>query len=254
MTLNVDTSTINMPARSSPRPRIFVAIPSGGANRVNGLALPAINEHADVVFFNISGSAASWNRCLALALDLRDEDKIDHMMILHEDILPKRNDWSKVLWDEYEKHDADMMSAVVPIKDKRAVTSTAVETKNPWGPHRYTMREVMAGPVTWTHPEMLLNTGMILINLRRPWLDEYEKRGLCFTCENVMVKHPDTGKRQVGFFSEDWLFCRHARMCGATKLYATRAVPLSHIGSWNYDNDSAWGLEHDVGDFYAEAS
>ena len=74
----------------------------------------------------------------------RKTGKPDWFIMLHADIVPGCDTWVSLLIAEATKYDADVMSAVVPIKNQQGLTSTAVGVKGQkWGPRRrLTMTEV----------------------------------------------------------------------------------------------------------------
>jgi hypothetical protein len=103
------------------------------------------------------------------------------------------------------------------------------------------MTEVHALPATFTDQdvggELLLNTGLWVCDLTRPWVDTPEP--LHFQTLNRLVQDA-AGEWVAQVRSEDWEFSRRARARGA-KLFATRKVSLTHAGSQDYPNDHVWG-------------
>lgn len=155
------------------------------------------------------------------------------------------------LYDEKVRFGADVVSAVVPLKEDSGLTSTAYWT--PTGPMRLTMKEVAQLPETfgmddvravlkvpaWCGP-LLVNTGCWLADLARPWCDEVH-----FEFLTNIVKEKD-GFRVPVKMSEDWRLSKmlHERNC---KVLATRKVALNHHGDGKWTNQGAWGrLDHDV--------
>ncbi len=177
----------------------------------------------------------------------------------------------------------------MPIKSAAGLTSTAFELPDPtkrW--KRLTMNEVMGGPETFSevwldekggiHPpfsmknhldgevakvtrntKILLNTGMLLFDLREPWVNHVH-----FNISDEIVWIND--KKEVcapgapgaiptaKSTSEDWAFTKMARECPALppeqrcqRIFATRAVPLQHVGQQRYPNYQAWGMPEDDG-------
>src|SRR5438034_6910050 len=59
------------------------------------------------------------------ALNLREQNELKWFAMLHSDVIPEAF-WLDKLIAEAEKHQADMMSAVVPIKTDQGLTSTAI--------------------------------------------------------------------------------------------------------------------------------
>ncbi len=152
---------------------------------------------------------------------------------MHADVIPTEPLWLDKLMNEMETHQADIISAVIPIKDSRGLTSTAIESNNPWKPKRLTMHEIFKLGPTFTHPDLLVNTGLILINITKPFADK-----LWFRFEDTIINDGKEFKSYV--MSEDWLLSRDARKLGAS-IYATRTVACEHIGSNRFSNTFEWG-------------
>lgn len=180
--------------------------------------------------------------------------------MLHSDIRPD-NYWVDTLIDEAEKYGADMVSAVVPIKDHRGLTSTGVfNKKRPWLPeYRITLHQVHnALPETfdlsgvfaalgvpgdepfaphdlWT---LDVNTGCCVVRLDRDWAD----LGVYFENHDRIVLKD--GKWVPETQSEDWVFSRKISNAGG-KVMATRRVRCWHNGSGTWRSDKVWGQETD---------
>jgi GT2 family glycosyltransferase len=173
-----------------------------------------------------------FNRAWAAALNAG----ATFFMMIHDDILPVEDDWINTLFGELVANSASVVSVISPIKTPDGLTSTAVETDDPWNPRRLSMTEVFEKPETWTEPGLLLNTGLMLVDMRQDWVRE-----MCFTMRDRIVRKPD-GEYVAEVRPEDWEFSRAAREAGAT-LYATRKVVIQHIGRAGYDNSCAWGSQ-----------
>lgn len=184
-----------------------------------------------------------FDRMWSEALNARDERGVTHFAMLHDDVCPE-GVWVEDLVDELERLDADIVSAVVPIKDKRGLTSTAVSYGDIWHRRRITMHEAMRLPETFGSEDVggqiLLNTGCWVCDLRKPWCDEINFGSL----ERIVKKD---GRRVAEVVPEDWLFShRLHEMLGGAALYATRKVQLTHDGeSTHWPNYQAWGQEVD---------
>ena len=165
-----------------------------------------------------------------------DKGEATHFIMLHADVIPLNHDWGSILLEECERVQAGVLSAVIPIKTHEGITSTAIEQKSTqesggWGPKRFTMQEVMQMPETFTHPRLMVNTGLMVIDLRQEWSKE-----IVFDIQ-CGVKFD---KYEPYFLPEDWLLSRLAQRKGAS-LWATRKVRVLHKGSAPYGNDKTWG-------------
>lgn len=191
--------------------------------------------HVNFRLTGFSGLTCNFNRLLCDALD----GDYTHFVMLHADIAPNPG-WLDKLIEVMERFQADIVSAISPIKDERGLTSTAIENiEDPWHPIRFTMKEVFKLDPSFTRPDLLLNTGLMLVDIRKPWVNQVR-----FHVEDA-IKIVE-GKRYPLFMPEDWLFSRDARAAGAQTLVATREVLLNHIGGAYHDNASPWGTcEHD---------
>jgi len=180
--------------------------------------------------------------------------------MLHSDIRPD-NYWVDTLIDEAEKYGADMVSAVVPIKDPRGLTSTGLfDAMNPWLPRfRITLKEAhdclpetfdkwdaaalhpVAAEISdgqaadWT---LDVNTGCCVVRLDRDWAD----LGVWFENHDRIVLKD--GKWIPETQSEDWVFSRKISNAGG-KVMATRRVRCWHNGTGTWRSDKVWGQETD---------
>lgn len=179
----------------------------------------------------------SFNQAWAAALNARDWRNATHFAMLHNDIAPDPG-WLTVLLDELTSLDADVVSAVVPIKDERGLTSTAVYEGDPWCRRRLSLTEVNDLPDTFCGEDaggkLLLNTGLWVCDLRREWCND-----VCFHSAERIETGLD-GKRRAEVIPEDWLFSHWLNERGA-KLYATSKVRLRHIGETEFTNGEPWG-------------
>lgn len=188
-----------------------------------------------------------FNTLLCEALNARDNEGATHFAMLHNDVIPCRG-WLDILMSEMQAGDFDMVSAVIPIKNSKGLTSTGIDTPgNPWSVRRLTMREVYDLPATFTASDvpfrqsdspLLLNTGCWLMKLDQPWVD-----GLCFRQQDCIAWSVCDQKYVAQSISEDWDFSRQLVSRGA-RLAATRKVMLQHERP-EFNNTGPWG-EWDV--------
>lgn len=165
---------------------------------------------------------------------LNDRPKITHFAMIHDDICPQPN-WLDIMLSIMEKNKADVVSAISPLKTLEGKTSTAFGTGE-LGEQRkiLSIRAAFKMEPTITSDDILVNTGLMLVDMRKPWVEK-----VAFKFESDIVKGPD-GKFFPVEVSEDWIFSREAKKLGA-KLMATRMVQLKHMGRAAYTNTQPWG-------------
>lgn len=201
--------------------------------------------------------AAGYNHVWCQALNLRAKHDFKWFAMLHSDIVPE-DFWIDKLIAQAEKHDADVMSAVVPIKENSGVTSTAISgADNFTRCTRLTMKQILYPffPETFdadlavyglkniggdfevlvdSKPRLLVNTGCFVARLDRPWCERIH-----FTI-NDGIKQGPGGLYQNVVEPEDWFFSRRVAEEGG-KVMATRTIRLDHMGGRAYKSNEAWG-------------
>lgn len=194
----------------------------------------------------VEPSSSCLGHCFNIAYQMArreaDEGRCTHFIMLHADVIPLTAEWGSILLEECETYKAGIVSAIIPIKTHEGLTSTAIEKQetqdnNGWHPIRFTMKEVFQMPETFTHPRLMLNTGLMVIDMRQAWT-----KGLYFDIQC----HVKVDSYEPYFLPEDWLMSRYAQRNGAS-LYATRKVQVIHKGSAPYGNDKAWGAKASEG-------
>lgn len=179
-------------------------------------------------------------------------EPLTHFGMQHDDIVPHAA-WADTLIDEMETFGADVCSAVVPIKDARGLTSTALRNVATGETRRLTVTEVLQLPLTFGREDVLasgidvhgrdrdkilaVNTGLWVCAWDRPWVRSF--RG--FHDANDIRECAD-GTFKAVCLSEDWLWSEWATRQGVT-FCASRAVPLAHVDDdgVEYRNDHVWG-------------
>ena len=186
-------------------------------------------------FFQSSLLAYSFNMMWARTLNERESQGVTHFLLLHADIVPENFFLDKMMSIMQSKQ-ADVLSVVSPIKNMTGLTSTAIESEDPWKPHRLTLREIYdpAMDETFTHPKLLVNSGCLLVDIRKPWVNHVK-----FSIQDLVRKN-ENGLFEATAFSEDWYFSREARFHQA-RIFATREVKIQHIGQMEFGNDHGWG-------------
>lgn len=186
--------------------------------------------------------AFTFNTAWANARNGAEDGIFTHFLMLHKDVCPRNMppgtmDWFDKFAGEMEKTNADVLSAIIAIKDERGLTSTALDTDY-WGPQRITVKQANEQlPVTWTTDTLLFNTGMMLIDLRKPWIHETH-----FTINDRIVRV--NGKWMAQTEPEDWNFSRQCKRLGV-RYFVTRVVPVDHYGIGGYCSDQVWGMPSD---------
>ncbi len=208
----------------------------------------APNPNVEIVTRLHSSSSASqfaYDMVWCGAINQFNEGGATHFCRLDCDVVPTHHNWLGILVDELLKHDADIMTAVVPLKDDRGFTSTAIDdTGDLWNPRILTMTEVFDRHETFTDPDILVNTGLYLVDLSKPWVQARNEDGslaVSHHMRNKIIQRPD-GKWEARMRSEDWEMSRDLRKVGAVKQYATRKVELYHEFP-RYANWKVWGTQ-----------
>jgi hypothetical protein len=187
-------------------------------------------------FLTNSLLARGFNQLLCFALNHRKEG-VTHFLLHHADIAIKTEGWLGRMLEIMAAHKAEVLSCTVPLKSTQGLTSTAIEVGDPYPIQRLTMRELAQMPETFTHEKILLNTGVMLMDLSAPWIEE-----TVFQMKDEVIRDKD-GNFAPQTLSEDWFFSKWARSKGA-RLFATRAIQLDHVGVHNFPNVGAWGTVH----------
>lgn len=197
--------------------------------------------HVHLCYHQSSLLNANCNALWAAALNARKDRPLDYFAMLHADVQPP-DYWLDLMVAELEFTGLDVLSAVVPIKDRHGLTSTAVGRPDgdPWRPLcRVTMREVFDLPETFTAADcgqpdsaLLINTGLFVCKFG-DWAEKvhFESRDRIALKEGRYVSQTEP---------EDWNFARQLHGWGL-KVGATRKIPLSHHGFTDYGNTGTWG-------------
>lgn len=195
-----------------------------------------------------------FNKMTCEAMNARELEGFTHLAMIHADINPDPC-WLDVLVEELEVGRFDMVSAVIPIKDFKGLTSTGLSTPaGRWAVRRLTMREVFELPETFTAQDvpwrteeesLLLNSGCFVMRFDRPWF-----AGLHWRQQDRIVKVLTTGQFGNESQSEDWDWSRQLIDRGC-RLAATRKVGLFHERP-EFHNRAAWGEWEIDRDFMAE--
>lgn len=167
-----------------------------------------------------------FNQLWTSALNARKPHGITHFAMIHSDLGVEAG-WLDKMHEIMKKTSADVVSSVIALKAAGGMTSTAEETEDEFLPRNYSLSECTNG--TWTSPGLLVNTGLILCDLRGAWVDN-----VCFSMRD-QIRISTTGERYALCASEDWDFSRQAKKYGA-KLFATTEIRVDHYGHAMYPN------------------
>lgn len=199
----------------------------------------------------------SFNSLWVEALQAVRDHGMTHFAMLHADCQPDAW-WLDTLLEEMDRVNADLVSAVIPIKNLSGLTSTALgSVRNPWAPcRRLTLHEVHDRlPETFcfetccerigaTSDQCLcVNTGCFVLDLRRPYWTELDGSGalrLYFTVDDRVI--PDGDGYKVLVDPEDWHFSRTLHQMGG-RIFATRRVSVLHHGVTAFSSAGPFGSQ-----------
>ncbi len=223
---------------------ILVGIPTHGRD-VDAGVMMASHAFGNVGRVEIKWSAASllaanFNKLLCAAKNGGHE----WLLLWHGDVVPLGSGWLRAMLDRANRHHADLLSAVVPLKNASGLTSTAAVV--PGGVRRLTMREVAALPDVFGAMDcglldgetLLVNTGLLLIRMRA-----IDPAAMHFTVRDGVRKNLDGYSFVV--WPEDWGFSLAASRAGL-RVFATRTPRVEHIGAAEFSTAAEpWGIESD---------
>jgi GT2 family glycosyltransferase len=207
--------------------------------------------------------ASACNFLWCTALNGRQAYNFKWFVLLHADIVPEEWFVDKLIAIA-EQHDADLLSAIVPIKEQSGVTSTAIsgpdefirttrltmkQINHPDMPETFTVREASEFLLQKhdinvpADSKLLVNTGCMVARLDREWCSQVN-----FTIRDRVVQELG-GIYTSQVEPEDWYFSRRVAECGG-KVMATRAIKTQHIGSIPYLSNKVWGDDVDRATVY----
>ena len=230
---------------------VFLAVPHYDAlipQALPGLMLPSESARLSINLEGGSLLAMVFNRLWCAALNARRTKELTHFAMHHADIQAPPG-WLDVLLGELDRTGADVMAAIIPIKDGRGLTTTGVQDPVSSRIRRFTVREVLNFPETFDvaatgyHDEwLMINTGLWVCDFTRPWIEE-----ACFNIRDAIHKGDD-GIFRARALSEDWNFSGWCAQRGLN-VFATRKVPVVHHGRAAFKSDEPWGdWSTDLGD------
>ena len=183
--------------------------------------------------------AYNFNTLWAEALNRRQELGLTHFAMLHSDVVPEPG-WLDILLEEQALVGIDLLSCVIPIKDGRGLTSTAIVSPTN-AIRRLTLWDLIEGfyanrslPLLEQEGRLLVNTGCWVCDFTQPWVEK-----VSFQCQDKIVKNEE-GRFVAHNVPEDWHFSMQCHRLGVS-VAATRVVELAHLGEAEYRNDHVWG-------------
>lgn len=253
------------------RETIFIGCPTHDnrldANTAERIFVSGSKSDRNAMTSIIAGSLINM-ACNALwcqAHNVRESNNVKWFVMLHSDCVPDRW-WIDTLIEEAEKHDADIMSAVIPIKDVRGLTSTAIAPSldpiEPW--LRVSLRQLNHPDMPGTFdidtladalevlPEpygvknvprhaLMVNTGCMVARLDRDWSQKVH-----FAIKDEIRPDPEhPGQIKPYTLSEDWCWSLAAAAYGA-RVFATRAVRVTHKGIGEFSSAGQYGTANGI--------
>lgn len=215
--------------------RVFLALPAYGAvEREHAIAVAETMRRAKGVYVDSRGSsllARCFNELWCEALNKRQELKLTHFVMLHSDIEPTDPNWLTLLMDEMDNVNADVLSAVSPIKDSRRITSTAVLEGHDLD--RLSEEQLAELPTTFSEAmfpgkTLLINTGLMAVRFDQPWVEK------CWFEIRDEIYQREDGIFEPRGMSEDWNFSLMAKHF-KRRVFATQRIGLKHYGRMAFE-------------------
>lgn len=223
---------------------VFVALPNRGTVAA-GTAMALLRTGATPIHSVTPRSTSlltlTFNALWCAALN--QSPRPSHFVMLHDDVIPCDPGWVDVLVAELGRSRADVLSACVPIKDDRGLTSTALMNPATGEMVRLTVREALGLPRTFDAAAagrpgwaVLPNTGLWACRFAgEAWVEK-----VCFTARDRVFRDPADGQWKAQCYSEDWDFGAALHAMGR-RACATTAVRAVHRGEFEYPNFAPWG-------------
>ncbi len=234
------------------RPRVYSCIPTYGSEHPGAgcshYVLPTKGKCEIIPGYSISSAlCSSFNKSYCIALNMARVGMIDYFLMHHSDIEILQHGWLDDMIEESQRVGAAVLSVVQPIKDLSDETSTATETDDPWRPIKFKLSQLETLPETFctadvqrvlhSRGNLLINTGLMLVDLRRPEFFEKDNGGklqIHFRMQDRIIE-TESGELFSQFRPEDW---EYSRMCHAAGLsvWATRKIKCYHYGGFGFRN------------------
>ena len=158
--------------------------------------------------------------------------KSDYFAMCHADIGPDAG-WLDTLIDELEATEADVLSAIVPIKSGENVYSTSLCHRGCESHYRLHVNDLAKLPETFgtkelqevsgEDGELCVNTGLWVCRLGQVWNKQVQFQ------MHTSIVWDEEGKAYCSIIPEDWDFSQQLHALGL-KVMATRKVRVMHSG------------------------
>lgn len=228
------------PAAKKPTAKVYLGVPTHDGRIQNEVVNAPLTAGRTLGGFTIEGGSAltyNFNSLYCLALNNR-KNGFTHFAMLHADVAVTERGWLDKMVEIMERESADVVSVVMPLKKVGSdVTSTAIEIPDETKPlgfvaRKLTLRECADRGRTWTDPMLLVNTGLMLVDIRKPWAEE-----VWFEFQDTIEAVEKDGVKT--FFpvslAEDFGFSRMVRAAGG-KLVVTMEINAFHCGGGRFSN------------------
>lgn len=227
---------LTMPTYSQPHVESIMAMEQA-------LRAESTTHYGKVYRFPLSLLAMGFNGAYCDCLNNIDKHGFTHFAMLHSDVFAGQG-WLDTLLDEMKANDADLISAVVPLKNDSGDISCTICDKKQASFKRLNIRDVPKnatfgiadlkldgyGLSAKETLRLCVNDGMMLLSLKKRELVEQ----LFFNCNDRIVNWE--GEFQPQGLPEDWHFSLLANDLGL-KVMATTKIKTSHIGLKYYTLD-----------------
>lgn len=230
-------------------PTVFCCMPSSGKcdteAAASHYALPTRGKTNIIPGHSFSSLLAKGHNDLwGAAIHYARNGIITHYLNHHADIEIRTHGWLDVMIEEMNRTGAAILSVCQPIKANVRVlgteVSTALPTDDPWRYRKLTWDEIADLPPTFTLPNLLVNTGLLLIDVRRQEFWQKNDRGeykFYFTINDRIIDGPD-GVPVAQYQPEDYNFSAICHEAGLP-VYATRVIDCLHYGRVGFSNQPA---------------
>jgi hypothetical protein len=178
----------------------------------------------------ISALCYAFNTLYAGALNER-KNGLTHFVMLHDDVAPMDLYWGVRLLHSLTTHKLAACAAMVAIRDDEIPeTSTALDDESGKNqPRRIKIGEWNGVVTSREHPNLLINTGCLAIDLRHPQAEK-----LYFTFKDGIKRSPD-GTYSAWAMPEDWNLSRMMRSL-RMDFGVDADIPTIHIGTKAFSN------------------